>query len=174
MPLPSQADLADLVRLHVAADALCEAVDEDYPIYEAFTHADEDRVAQIVRRELKSKSFSDSVQSELKGKAFEDKVLKLSKNVLTQLFKTLYTRRSVWRDNLSTLSEGRDDINKLAIPKAAKAYARRTSKSMDKQPEQFLAVNAKLTNPKRKSRAFSVIDDQKDTAGGKPQQGLSK
>ena len=42
----------------------------------------------------------------------------------------------------------RDDINKLPIPKEAKAYARRTGlKSMMDQPKQFQRVNAKLLNP---------------------------
>lgn len=42
----------------------------------------------------------------------------------------------------------RDDINKLPLPKEAKAYARRTGlKSMMDQPKQFQRVNAKLLNP---------------------------
>lgn len=42
----------------------------------------------------------------------------------------------------------RDDINKLPLPREAKAYARRKGlKSMMQQPAQFLRVNAALTNP---------------------------
>lgn len=154
MALPSDAEILEIVRLHLAAEGLCSAPDEALPLHEAFTQSDEDKIEQIVRREIK-------------GKAFEDRVLKLSKGILTQLFKNLYTRRSTWRDPLNTMAESigkkplkrlceRDDINKLAIPAAAKAYARRTSASMKDQPEQFLRVNAMLTNPGRKSRKFTT------------------
>lgn len=42
----------------------------------------------------------------------------------------------------------RDDIDKLPLPKAAKAYARRSGlKSMMRQPKDFQKVNAMLLNP---------------------------
>lgn len=53
----------------------------------------------------------------------------------------------------------RDDINKLPIPKAAKAYARRTGlKSMMDQPKQFQKVNAMILNPGKpdKMRNYDV------------------
>jgi hypothetical protein len=34
-------------------------------------------------------------------KDLEDKVVEISKNVLTQLYKTLWTKKSFWRDSLS-------------------------------------------------------------------------
>jgi len=37
-------------------------------------------------------------------KALEDKVVEISKNVLTQLYKALWTKRGLWRDNLTNKS----------------------------------------------------------------------
>ena len=54
---------------------------------EALTSADEDKIEQIVKKTLKSKQS-------------EEQFLKFAKNVLTSLFKSLYVRRSVWRDGL--------------------------------------------------------------------------
>ncbi len=54
---------------------------------EALTKTDEEKVEQIVNRVLKSKKA-------------EEGFLKFAKNVLTSLFKSLYTRRSLWRDGL--------------------------------------------------------------------------
>ena len=58
------------------------------PLLEKLSVNDEDRVKQIVRTLLNSKE----------GKEI---FLKFSKAVLTQLFKTLYVRRSFWRDSLN-------------------------------------------------------------------------
>jgi len=42
----------------------------------------------------------------------------------------------------------RDDLKDLPLPKAAKAYARRSGlKSMMRQPKEFQKVNAMLMNP---------------------------
>jgi hypothetical protein len=56
---------------------------------EALTPADREEVARIVRRELK-------------GKGFSDEVVRLVRNGLTQMFKTLYTRRASWRDGINS------------------------------------------------------------------------
>lgn len=37
-------------------------------------------------------------------KELEDKVVEITKNVLTQLYKTLWVRRGMWRDTLSNKS----------------------------------------------------------------------
>lgn len=63
----------------------------------------------------------------------------------------------------------RDDIDNLAIPKAAKAYARRTGlKSMMDQPKQFQKVNAMIMNPgkpdKMKNYEVGVTTDGKKPA----------
>lgn len=61
----------------------------------------------------------------------------------------------------------RDDINKLPLPKEAKAYARRTGlKSMMDQPKQFQRVNAMLLNP-GKPNVVKNYDDGTTTDGKK-------
>lgn len=53
-----------------------------------------------------------------------------------------------WLDHMGGLKEGRDDIDKLPLPDAAKRYARRKGlKSMEQQPKPFQKVNAMLLNP---------------------------
>lgn len=47
------------------------------------------KVEKIVKDRLKNE------------KELEDKVVEITKNVLTQLFKSLWTKKSFWRDNLS-------------------------------------------------------------------------
>ena len=45
------------------------------------------------------------VKDRLKNeKELEDKVVEITKNVLTQLYKVLWTKRGVWRDNLTNKS----------------------------------------------------------------------
>jgi hypothetical protein len=45
------------------------------------------------------------VKDKLKNdKELEDKVVEITKNVLTQLYKTLWVRRGMWRDTLSNKS----------------------------------------------------------------------
>ena len=51
--------------------------------------------------EFKSK-VEKIVKDRLKNdKELEDKVVEITKNVLTQLYKALWTKKSFWRDNLS-------------------------------------------------------------------------
>ena len=53
----------------------------------------------------------------------------------------------------------RDDIDKLALPRIAKAFARRGGlKSMMRQPKDFLAVNKVLVNPGLKGDKFKSRD----------------
>jgi len=44
------------------------------------------------------KIVKDRIKNE---KELEDKVVEITKNVLTQLYKALYTKRGFWKDNLS-------------------------------------------------------------------------
>lgn len=54
--------------------------------------------------EFKSK-ISKIVQDRLKNdNELNGKVVEITKNVLTQLYKTLWTRRNFWRDNLTNKS----------------------------------------------------------------------
>jgi hypothetical protein len=61
-------------------------------LQESLSKTDEEKIEKIIRRELK-------------GKEFEERVLKLTKGVLTQLYKLFYTRRAFWRDSLNTSSD---------------------------------------------------------------------
>jgi len=45
------------------------------------------------------------IRGQFRTEEFNERVLRLVKNILTQLYKSLYTRRSFWRDTLSTSSE---------------------------------------------------------------------
>ena len=58
---------------------------------------------------LKSKDFEDKINKIVKDKiktdkALEDKVVEITKNVLTQLYKTLWTKRNFWKSNLNNKS----------------------------------------------------------------------
>lgn len=62
----------------------------------------------------------------------------------------------------------RDDVWALPLQQAAKLYARRRElRSMERQPKDFVKVNAMLTNPGKpnKFRNYATGDD---TAGGRP------
>ena len=48
----------------------------------------ESKVAQIVKDKIKNE------------KGLEDKVIDITKNVITQLYKTLWTKRSMWQGQL--------------------------------------------------------------------------
>ena len=57
------------------------------------------------------------------------------------------------------LIEGRDDVSSLPLPATAKRYARRCGlKAMMRQPEEFQAVNAMITNPTKPDRKFHNYD----------------
>jgi hypothetical protein len=61
----------------------------------------------------------------------------------------------------------RDDIDKLPLPKAAKAYARRSGlKSMMRQPKDFQKVNAMLLNPGKPDK-FKEYECGRTTTGGR-------
>lgn len=66
-----------------------------------FSRADTDVVTQIVKRELKSKES-------------DERILKLTKAVLTSLFKQLYTRRSTWKDGLTLQAESLIEARQLS------------------------------------------------------------
>lgn len=63
-------------------------------------------ISKEVKIYLDSKEFKTKIEKIVKDrikddKALEDKMVEISTNVLTQLYKTLWTRRSFWRSNLS-------------------------------------------------------------------------
>lgn len=54
---------------------------------------------------MDSKSFKDKIEKIVKDKIksdkeLEDKVVEITTNVLTQLYKTLWTKRGFWRNDL--------------------------------------------------------------------------
>jgi hypothetical protein len=56
------------------------------------TNTFKNKIEKIVKDKLKN------------DKELEDKVVEITKNVLTQLYKTLWVRRGMWRDTLSNKS----------------------------------------------------------------------
>ena len=75
-------------------------------IQENLTKAD---VSKEVKIYMDSKEFKAKVEKIVKDrlkneKEIEDKVLEITRNVLSQLFKTLWTKRATWQNNLTNKS----------------------------------------------------------------------
>lgn len=78
-------------------------------ISETFTQTDKSEIEKIVRKEIKDvlddskfkKKIKDYMDEEHKSRDFEKKLVEVSKNVLVQLFKQMYNKRSVWTSGLS-------------------------------------------------------------------------
>lgn len=70
---------------------------------EEFTKTD---AKDVVKKYMDSAEFKSKVEKIVKDrinneKALEDKVVEISKNVLTQLYKALWVKRTVWTSMLS-------------------------------------------------------------------------
>ena len=70
---------------------------------EELSKSDVDKTIKIF---MDSSEFKSKVERIVKDrikneKELEDKVVDITKNVLTQLYKNLWTKRSIWRNNLS-------------------------------------------------------------------------
>lgn len=66
-------------------------------------------VSSEIKTYLNSSDFKTKIEKIVKdrlkdNKELEDKVVEITKNVLTQLYKTLWVKRGVWRNNLSNKS----------------------------------------------------------------------
>jgi hypothetical protein len=66
-------------------------------------------VSKEIKVYMDTKTFNDKIEKIIKDrikneKGLEDKVVEITKNVLTQLYKTLWVRRGMWRDTLSNKS----------------------------------------------------------------------
>lgn len=78
-------------------------------ITETFNQTDILEIERIVRKEIKDamsnskfkSKVKDILTDEYKSKDFEKRVVDVSKNVLVQLYKQLYNKRSFWTSGLS-------------------------------------------------------------------------
>lgn len=77
-----------------------------YKLTEELTKAD---VSKELKIYMDTSEFKAKVEKIVKDrikndKDLEDKVVEITRNVLTQLYKTLWVKRGVWRNNLSNKS----------------------------------------------------------------------
>lgn len=78
-------------------------------ITETLTQTDKTEIERIARKEIKDtlddSKFKNKIKNlmddEHKSKDFERKLVEISKNVLVQLFKQMYNKRSFWASGLS-------------------------------------------------------------------------
>lgn len=66
-------------------------------------------VDKSIKTYISGSEFKDKIEKIVKDrikneKELEDKVVEITKNVITQLYKTLWTKRSFWANNLSNKS----------------------------------------------------------------------
>jgi len=62
-----------------------------------------------IKTYINSSEFNSKIEKIVKDrlkneKELEDKVVEITKNVITQLYKTLWTKRNFWKNNLSNKS----------------------------------------------------------------------
>ena len=74
-------------------------------IKEALTKTDEQQIGIMIRKEIKDafgtnldKKVLEIVKKELKGTKFRNDVVKISKDVLEQLYRELWMRRMFWKN----------------------------------------------------------------------------
>jgi hypothetical protein len=74
-------------------------------IREALTKTDENKIGVMIRKEIKDsfggdleKKVINIVNKEIKGTKFEKEVVKISKDVLEQLYRELWMRRMFWKN----------------------------------------------------------------------------
>jgi len=79
-----------------------------YIIKEALTQTDQNQIGVMIRKEIKNafgsdleKKVKDIVGKELKGSKFEKEVVKISKDVLEQLYQELWMRRMFWKNAIN-------------------------------------------------------------------------
>lgn len=63
-------------------------------------------ISKEVKRYMDTKEFKSKVENIVKdrlknNKELEDKIVEITSNVLTQLYKTLWLKRAVWQNNLT-------------------------------------------------------------------------
>ena len=67
-------------------------------------------VSKEIKIYMDSNTFKEKIEKIVKdklknNKELEDKMVEITKNVLTQLYKTLWVKRGVWRNSLSNKGE---------------------------------------------------------------------
>lgn len=76
---------------------------------EELTKSDERQISRMIEKEVNKALSKSEFEKKVKGimskqykkdKDFENEVVKIASNVVTQLFKTLWVRRNVWRTRL--------------------------------------------------------------------------
>ena len=74
-------------------------------IKEALTKTDENKIGVMIRKEIKDAFGSDLekkvvniVNKQIEGTKFEKEVVKISKDVLEQLYRELWMRRMFWKN----------------------------------------------------------------------------
>tara|TARA_B100001758_G_scaffold240239_1_gene245511 strand:+ start:123 stop:383 length:261 start_codon:yes stop_codon:yes gene_type:complete len=74
-------------------------------IKEALTKTDQNKIGVMIRKEIKAafgsdleRKVKDIVNKEIKGTKFEKEVVKISKDVLEQLYRELWMRRMFWKN----------------------------------------------------------------------------
>ena len=70
---------------------------------------DKSKIKKEVINHLSSNEFKDKVEKIIKDrikneKELEDKIVEITRNVLTQLYKTLWTKKSFWQSQLKNKS----------------------------------------------------------------------
>lgn len=76
---------------------------------ESLTQTDKSEIERIARKEIKDaiddmkfkKKIKDMIEDDRKSRDFEKKLVDVSKNVLIQLFKQMYSKRNFWTTGLS-------------------------------------------------------------------------
>ena len=76
-----------------------------YIIKESLTQTDKNQIGVMIRKEIRDAFGSDLekkvktiVGKEIKGTPFEKEVIKISKDVLEQLYRELWMRRMFWKN----------------------------------------------------------------------------
>ena len=74
-------------------------------ISEELTKTDQNKIGVMIRKEIKDafgkdleKKVTDIVEKQIKGTKFEKEVVKISKDVLEQLYRELWMRRMFWKN----------------------------------------------------------------------------
>ena len=66
-------------------------------------------ISKEIKGYITTSEFKEKIEKIVKdrlknNKELDDKIVEISQNVLTQLYKTLWTKRGIWRNNLSNKS----------------------------------------------------------------------